>query len=123
MTMADATAVFFDELARQGRVQLLGDAVGIVRFELVSGSGVEIWRVALDHGDVSVSQDDRAADCVVRGDKALFDGIAGGEVNAMAALLRGALTFQGDPELLVRLQRIFPSPPARGGGSGGAAST
>ena len=63
------------------------------------------------------------ADCVVRGDKALFDGIAGGEVNAMAALLRGALTFQGDPELLVRLQRVFPSPPARVAGSGGAAST
>jgi putative sterol carrier protein len=121
--MPDATAVFFDELARQGRVQSLGDAVGTVRFELVSGSGVEVWRVGLDHGDVSVSQDDHGADCVVRGDKALFDGIARGEVNAMAALLRGALTFQGDPELLVRLQRVFPSPPARPDGSGGAGST
>jgi putative sterol carrier protein len=120
--MADATAVFFDELARQGRVPLLHDAVGAMRFELVSNSGVEFWRVDLHHGDVSVSQDDRAADCVVRGDKALFDRIAGGEVNAMAALLRGALTFQGDPELLVRLQRVFPSPPARVGGSGGAVS-
>jgi hypothetical protein len=121
--MADATADFFDGLARQGRVPVLGDAVGTVRFELLSGSHVEIWRVDLDHGDVSVSRDDRGADCVVRGDKALFDGIAGGEVNAMAALLRGALTLQGDPELLVRLQRTFPSPPARVDGSGGAAST
>ena len=121
--MADATAGFFDELARQGRVPLLGDAVGTVRFELISGSGVEIWRVGFDHGDVSVSQDDRDADCVVRGDKALFDRIAGGEVNAMAAHLRRALTFQGDPELLVRLQRVFPSPPARVDGSGGTAST
>jgi putative sterol carrier protein len=119
--MADATALFFDELARRGRVPLLSDAAGTVRLELVSDSGVEIWRVALDHGHVAVSHDEGDADCVVRGDKALFDGIAGGEVNAMAAVLRGALTFEGDPELLVRLQRVFPPPPdgiVRSGGAG-----
>ena len=109
--MADATAVFFDELARRGHEPLLGDAVGSVRFELESGSRVDIWRVRLDNGDVSVSRDGDGADCVVRADKQLFDGIAGGEVNALAALLRGALAFEGDPELLVRLQRIFPPPP------------
>ena len=116
--MTDATAVFFDELARQGRVPVLGDAVGTVRLELVSDSQVEVWRVGLDHGDVLVSQEEGDADCVVRGDKALFDGIAAGEVNAMAALLRGALTFQGDPELLVRLQRVFPGPPRGASRSG-----
>ena len=110
--MADATAGFFDALARRGHDPLLADAVGSVRFELVSDSQIDIWRVALDKGDVSVSRVGGAADCVVRADKQLFDGIATGEVNAMAALLRGALAFEGDPELLVRLQRIFPSPPA-----------
>ncbi len=111
--MADATAGFFDALARRGHEPLLGAAVGSVRFELVRESQIDIWRVRLDHGDVSVARDDRtAADCVVRADGVLFDGIAAGEVNAMAALLRGALAFEGDPELLVRLQRIFPSPPA-----------
>jgi putative sterol carrier protein len=112
--MADATAGFFDALARPGHQPLLGDAVGSVRFELVRGSQVDIWRVRLDKGDVSVSRDGGAADCVVRADQRLFDGIATGEVNAMAALLRGALAFEGDPELLVRLQRVFPSPPAGG---------
>jgi putative sterol carrier protein len=111
--MADVTAVFFDELARRGHDPLLGDAVGSVRFELVSGSQVDTWQVRLNNGDVSVSRDDDGgADCVVRADKQLFDGIAGGEVNAMAALLRGALAFEGAPELLVRLQRVFPPPPA-----------
>jgi putative sterol carrier protein len=90
---------------------LLSAAVGTVRFELVSDSRVEAWCVGLNRGDVSVSREGGGADCVVRGDKATFDGIATGEVNAMAALLRGALTFEGDPELLVRLQRVFPSPP------------
>ena len=108
--MADATAVFFDELARRGHEPLLGDAVGSVRFELVRDSHIDTWRVSLDHGDVSVSRDEAGADCVVRGDRQLFDRIATGEVNAMVALLRGALTFEGDPELLVRLQRVFPPP-------------
>ena len=74
--MADATAGFFDELARRGHEPLLGDAVGSVRFELVSDSQIDIWRVGLDKGDVSVSRDGAAADCVVRADKQLFDGIA-----------------------------------------------
>jgi putative sterol carrier protein len=118
--MADATAGFFDELARRGREPLLGDAVGSVRVELVSDSRVDLWRVELDKGDVSVSRGGGAADCVVRADKRLFDGIAAGEVNAMAALLRGALAFEGDPELLLRLQRVFPPPPAaRVAASGG----
>lgn len=118
--MADATAGFFDELARRGHEPLLGDAVGSVRFELVSDSQVDIWRVVLDQGDVSVSREGGAADCVVRADRQLFGGIATGEVNAMAALLRGALTFGGEPELLVRLQRVFPSPPAARGAASGA---
>jgi putative sterol carrier protein len=120
--MADATAVFFDGLARRGREPLLGDAVGAIRFELVTDSGVEIWRVGLDNGNVSISRDEGDADCVVRSDKDLFDGISTGEVNAMAALLRGALTFRGDPVLLVRLQRVFPPPPAGTGASGAGRS-
>jgi putative sterol carrier protein len=110
--LADATAVFFDELARRGHEPLLGDAVGSIRFELVGDGHVETWRVGVDAGAVSVSRAEGDADCVVRGAKELFDGIATGEVNAMAALLRGALAFHGDPELLVRLQRLFPPPPA-----------
>ena len=48
------------------------------------------------------------ADCLVRADKALIDGIARGEVNATAALLRGELTAVGDLELLMLVQRLFP---------------
>ena len=91
---------------------LLGDAVGTVRFELVSGSRSRSGASASTTATSPSRATSGAADCVVRADKALFDGIASGEVNAMAALLRGALTFEGDPELLVRLQRVFPSPPA-----------
>jgi putative sterol carrier protein len=118
--MADATAVFFEELARRGHEPLLGDAVGSVRFELVGEAHTDTWRVMLDNGEVSVMREGGTADCVVRADKTLFDRIAGGEVNAMAALLRGALAFEGDPELLVRVQRVFPPPRADRVATGGA---
>jgi hypothetical protein len=36
-----------------------------------------------------------------------------GETNALAAYLRGAVEVEGDPELLLRFQRIFPGPPVR----------
>ena len=112
MTTADATAAFFDGLARRGQEPLLAGAVGSLRFDLVGDPEVDTWLVRLHDGDVTVSREQAAADCVARCDKRLFDSIAAGEVNAMAALLRGALRFEGDPELLVRLQRLFPSPPA-----------
>jgi hypothetical protein len=53
----------------------------------------------------------------------LFERIARGEANATAAVLRGAVIIDGDMELLVQLQKLFPGPPAkrrrrRNGGSG-----
>jgi len=51
----------------------------------------------------------------VRADKAVFNGMARGEVNPTAALLRGGLIAEGDPELLLRLQRLFPGPGAADG--------
>ena len=44
-------------------------------------------------------------------DRALFQRLANGEVNAMAALLRGAIAVEGDPQLLVMFQRLLPGPP------------
>ena len=41
-------------------------------------------------------------------EKATFDAIASGKMNAMAALLRGALTAEGKIILLTALQRLFP---------------
>jgi putative sterol carrier protein len=106
--MADATAEFFDRLAARGHEPLLEKAAGTLRFELADDGRRDTWLVTVAKGDVSVSRKDGAADCVVRADRELFDAIAAGEVNAMAALLRGAVAVDGDPEMLVRFQRLFP---------------
>jgi putative sterol carrier protein len=109
--MSDSTAAFFDELAQRGHEPVLTRAKGTLRLDLVDGKKTESWLVSIDKGDVSVARADGEADCVVRTDRALFDRMAAGQVNAMAAVLRGEAAAVGDTELLVLFQRLFPSPP------------
>jgi predicted lipid carrier protein YhbT len=106
-----ATDDFFGSLASRGHLELLEKASGSVRVELGSGKGAERWRVTIDKGDVVVSHKAGTADCTIHSSKALFDRIAGGHVNALAAFLRGELEVEGNWELLVLFQRLFPSPP------------
>jgi putative sterol carrier protein len=105
--MSDATAEFFHSLERRGPEPLIGNARGTVTFELTNGTHTDRWLVAMDKGTMTVSKKRAAADCTVRADKALFEGFVDGSVNAMAAVLRGAVTVEGDPELLFRMQRLF----------------
>jgi hypothetical protein len=109
----DSTAEFFDELGRRGHAPLLGKVSGRVRFEVVDGERTERWLVTIEKGTILVSRRKGACDCVLRADKACFDRIATGELNAMAAVLRGELSVEGDPRVFVRLQRLFPGPPRR----------
>ena len=117
--MTDSMGAFLDGLGRIGHEPLLEKAAGTVRFDLVDGKRTDRWLVTLERGEVSVSRKNLAADCVVRADRSLFDAMAGGDVNAMAAYLRGELTLEGDPELLVLIQRVFPAPATRRGSKGG----
>ena len=110
--MTDATAAFFEGLGTRRHDPRLASVRGTVRFDLTNGKQVARWTVAIDKGDVAVSKRNAKADCVVRADKKLFDGIAGGEVNAFSAVLRGAIRVEGEPGLLVSFQRLFPAPPS-----------
>jgi putative sterol carrier protein len=106
--MADPTVEFFDELVRRGHEPLLEKATGTVRFDLKDGKKTDHWLVTVARGDLAVSRRNTRATCVVSTDRALFDGVASGKTNAMAALLRGAMTVEGDVQLLVLFQRLFP---------------
>ena len=109
--MTDSTAEFFHELDRRGHEPLLEKATGSVRFDLADGERIDRWLVSLDQGEVTASRKNAAADCVVRTDRRLFDAIARGDERD-GRYLRGDLTLEGDPELMVLIQRIFPGPPA-----------
>jgi predicted lipid carrier protein YhbT len=105
----DATEAFFGRLAERGHEPLLEKVDGSMRFDVVEGRKTRRWLVSVHNGDISVSPGAGSADCVLRTDKALFDRVAAGRANAMAAYLRGAIAIEGDVELLVLFQRLLPS--------------
>jgi hypothetical protein len=85
--MTDATTEFF-----RGLKPALEKANGILRFDVSDGGNRPTrWSVEIRRGHITVSHRNAKADCIVRADHALFDGIARGEVNPVAALLRGAM--------------------------------
>ena len=125
--MADAIAKFFEALDERGYEPLLHRGTGTLRFDLGHDGRTETWFVAVDKGNVSVSHRKGTADCILRTDRALFARIAAGRANVMAAVLRGLIAIEGDIELLMLFQRLFPGPsgrrtpvPAAGAGKGRA---
>jgi putative sterol carrier protein len=108
--MTDPTETFFDDLGRRDHEPLLAHKKGTIRVELADNGHTERWTVTFDDGDINVSHKKGAADSTIRADKSVFDRIVRGDTNAMAALLRGAVSVDGDWNLLVLFQRLFPSP-------------
>lgn len=108
--MPDATTDFFSALEARRHEPLLEKESGTLRFDLTTGKRTKRWLVEIEDGDVSISHRNAKADCVVRAKKSLFDGIATGQQNAMASVLRGEVGIEGDRTLLVRFQKLFPGP-------------
>jgi putative sterol carrier protein len=107
--MPDTTSEFFDGLARRGHDPSLEKATGTLRFDLADDGKTARWKVTIAKGDLSVSREkgEAKADAVVHADKQTFEDIVSGELNPVAAMLRGKIGVEGDPELVVLFQRLF----------------
>ena len=122
-TAVDVIAEFFERLAQRGYEPLLRKTRGTVRVDLTNGRQIVNWLITIEKGNVRVTRENADALCVVRADRPIFERVIKGEANAMAAMLRGAMEFEGDPELLVLFQRLFSGPadsarrPAKPGGA------
>jgi hypothetical protein len=110
--MTDATAEFFDQLGRHGHEPMLKRLTGTLRWDIVDGDRTEHRLVRIDHGDIRVTMSDEPADCVIIAERAVCNDVIRGRTSALAALLRGAATVEGDLELMVLAQRLFPRQPA-----------
>jgi putative sterol carrier protein len=106
--VSNATDEFFDGLTRRGHEPLLQKATGTMRFDVTDQGKTAQWTVAVVKGDISVSRENGEVDCVLRADKQVFEGMVSGEINPMAAVLRGTVDVTGDLELIVLFQRLFP---------------
>ena len=108
--MPDATAAFFEDLSKRGLEPLLGKTKATIRFDIADDGRTDHWLLGIDNGVLDVSRSSGDADCIISAEKAAFDKVASGQTNAMASFLRGALAVDGDPRLIVRVQRLFPAP-------------
>ncbi len=104
----DAVEAFFAEMSTRGSIPLLRDVKGTIRFDVSSDTGVKRWAVTLQKGEVAVSNRNVKADAVVAVDRTLFNEIAEGRKNAMAAVIRGAMVITGDMRMVLAFQRFFP---------------
>jgi putative sterol carrier protein len=111
--MKSSTAAFFDEIGRRGHEPLLERVSATVRFDVGDGASVDHRLLRIDRGDIRVTSEDVPADCAVIIGEELLDEIIHGRTGAMPAFLRGALLVEGNPEVLVLVQRLFPGHPAR----------
>lgn len=109
--MSDATREFFDALERHGHERLLKKTNGTIRFDLERDHEVDHWFVEIRAGAVRVSQQNSAADTVVRSDNAFFDRMARGEAKPLPAWLRNDIMFEGQFRLIILLERLFAPPP------------
>lgn len=108
--MTSSATDFFDDVARRGHEPPLERVVATVRFDMVDDDRTERRVFRIDHGDIRVMDEDAPADCAVVADREVFDAVVDGKTSLLAALLRGVLTIDGDPELLVLIQRLFRDP-------------
>lgn len=81
---------------------------GTMRWDVVDGDRTENRLVRIDHGDIQVTTSEEAADCVIIAERAVCNDVINGHTSALAAVLRGEATVEGDLELMVLAQRLFP---------------
>ena len=91
---------------------LLGQTKGRLLFEIRDQDGTARWLVDVDQGRVGIESvaGPVQADATVQAERSLLEAIAQGRANAMASMLRGELHVEGDAELLMIFQRLFPGP-------------
>jgi putative sterol carrier protein len=119
--MADSTTEFMNDLGRRVHDPFLRKVNETVRLDLVSGKKTDRWLVRIANGDVTVSHKCGDADTVIRADREVFDRMARGEANPVAAVLRGEVAWEGAWKSLVAVQRLFPGPQAASQGQSTAA--
>ena len=111
--MADPTSDFFEGLPERGRIPALQRTTRTVRVDIDRDGRTDHWHLDIRRGTVTVSRSDADADCVIAATGALMDDLVSGRANAMASTLRDELVMTGDPNVLVRFQRLFPNPTGR----------
>jgi putative sterol carrier protein len=102
--MAETVQEFFDNLS--GSVDEAKTA-GMTNSYLFDIEGAGQWVVAVDDGDVDVSQGPGEADATITTSEESFLAISRGELNPTTAYMTGKLKIKGDMGAAMKLQKLF----------------
>jgi hypothetical protein len=108
--MTNPTDEFFQHLGQRGHEPLVGRVNGTMRFDITHRGETASHCLRIEGGHMSVCRDGGPADCIIRVERRVMDTIVTGSANPLAALLRGALSVEGNPEMMVIFQRLLPPP-------------
>ncbi len=95
---------FFDTLA--SRVDPAKTA-GMNNSYLFDIEGAGKWKVDVQDGNVSVTEDAEDADVTISTSEETFEKITSGEQNATSAYMTGKLKVKGDMGAAMKLQKLF----------------
>ena len=95
---------FFDTL--ESRVDSAKTA-GMNNSYLFDIEGAGKWKVDVQDGNVSVTEDAEDADVTITTSEETFDKITSGEQNATSAYMTGKLKVKGDMGAAMKLQKLF----------------
>jgi putative sterol carrier protein len=102
--MADSAREFFEGL--EARVDPAKTA-GMTNTYVFDIDGAGTWTVAVDDGNVKVSEGVGDADATISASEETFQKIAAGEQNATSAYMTGKLKIKGDMGAAMKLQKLF----------------
>ena len=95
---------FFDSL--ESRVDPAKTA-GMNNSYLFDIEGAGKWKVDVQDGNVSVTENAEDADVTITTSEETFDKITSGEQNATSAYMTGKLKVKGDMGAAMKLQKLF----------------
>jgi putative sterol carrier protein len=102
--MAETAREFFETL--ESRVDPSKTA-GMSNTYVFDIDGAGTWTVAVDDGNVKVTEGGGDADATISASEETFQKIAAGEQNATSAYMTGKLKIKGDMGAAMKLQKLF----------------
>ena len=105
--MIESTREFFEHLTQRPPISTLQGISGSFRFDIHDAG---CWHVDVRKGDITVSEEDLAADATVECEAPIFDRIVRGEANALAMAMQGQISVGGNAALLYVVQRLMAAP-------------
>lgn len=109
--MGEATERFFASLPARAPDVIVGPIDGTLQINLTAEDRTEHWHLVLQERHVEVRRAQLPADAVWESSLELFDRLATGRAQALAAMLRNDTTLRGDLLLFLTFRAFFPTPP------------